>query len=204
MTEIIKNAVTGVNIIPTAILAFSLLYWLVVIVGAIDIDFLDLDFDGGADADVGGFYGILVFLNIDKLPLMLVVSVASLIFWIISMLTYYLPIDIGGLLNGLLLIPALLVSLLISKFVTSPLKGIFISNNAQDDRFNEIKGQLCILVCDVRGGRLGQASIKRDGASLLINVKAKYEEDTFYKGEEAYVSKKDSDKNIYYILKVKE
>lgn len=203
MTDIIKNAITGVNIIPTAMLGFALLYWLVVIVGAIDIDFFDLDLDLEADGS-GAFYTILVFLNIDKLPLMLVISVISLNFWIISMLIYYLPIDIGGILNGLLLIPALIISLLITKVETSPLKGLFIRDKLQDDRFNEIKGQLCILVCEVTEGRLGQATIKRDGASLLINVKSKYEEDTFSKDEEAYVSEKDNDKNIYYILKVKE
>lgn len=203
MTEIIKNAVEGVNIIPTALLGFVLIYWLVLMVGAIDLDFFEIDLDLDADGS-GAFYAILVFLNINKLPFMLVISIITLNFWIISMLIYYLPIDIGGLLNGLLLIPAFLISLLITKVVTSPLKGLFDSNKVQDDRFNEIKGQLCTLMCDVKEGRLGQGKIERDGAELLINVKSEYDEDTFEKGEEVYVSKKDNNKNIYYILKVKE
>lgn len=204
MTELIKNAIAGVNIIPTVLLMFVLVYWIVVIIGAIDIDFIDLDLDFDGASDAGPFYAILSFLNIDKLPFMLIFSVATLNFWIIAMLMYYLPIENGGLINGLLFIPILVVSLLITKFVTTPLKGIFSDSNARDDRFNEVVGQLCTLICDVKDGRLGQANIERDGASLLINVKSEYDDYTFEKGEEVYISKKDSEKNIYYIIKIKE
>ena len=51
---------------------------------------------------------------------------------------------------------------------------------------------------------MGQGEIKREGASILINVKQYDNEETFEKGEEAYVTKKDDEKNIYYIIKIKE
>lgn len=203
MTELLENAVTGVNIIPTALLGFILFYWLIVMIGLIDIDFFDLDLDGDCTCDASGFYAILVFLNIDKLPFMLVMSISSLIFWIISMFFFYLPIEIGGLVNAVLLIPALLISFLITKFVTSPLKGILTKDDENDDRFNSISGQRCTLLCDVKDGRLGQANIQRDGADILINVKSQYVNDTFIKGEKAFVIRKDVDKNIFYIIKVK-
>lgn len=201
-TELLKNAVTGVNIIPTALLGLILLYWITVIIGAFDFDFLDIDMDIGAD-NSGPFYAILAFLNVGELPFMLILSIFILNFWILSMLMYYLPfVAVGGLLNGILLIPAVIISIIITKYETIPLKGIFKYSNMQDNRGNQITRQLCILMCDVRDGRLGQAEIKRDGASIVINVKSEYEGEIFNKDETAFVNRKDEQKDIYYIVKL--
>ncbi len=202
ITELLKNAVTGVNIIPTALLGVVLLYWIIVIIGAFDFDFLDVDIDIGAD-NSGPFYAILAFLNVGELPFMLIISIFILNFWVISMLIYYLPfVAVGGLLNGILLIPAMIISIFLTKYETIPLKGIFKYSNMQDNKDKQVLEQLCILMCDVKDGRLGQAKIKRDGASIIINVKSEYEEESFNKDEAAFVSRKDTNKDIYYIVKL--
>ncbi len=43
MNDLLQAAISAPNIIPTALLVFVLVYWLVVILGAIDIDFFDVD-----------------------------------------------------------------------------------------------------------------------------------------------------------------
>ncbi|GMQ57754.1 hypothetical protein AN1V17_21490 [Vallitalea sediminicola] len=178
------------------------MYWIIVIIGAFDFDFLDIDIDVGAD-NSGPFYAILAFLNVGELPFMLVFSIFALNFWIISMLMYYLPfVVVGGLLNGILLIPVMIISVLFTKCETIPLKGIFKYSNMQDNRGNQVIEQLCILMCEMKDGRLGQARIKRDGASLIINVKSEYDKESFDKDEVAFVSRKDTDKDIYYIVKL--
>lgn len=179
-------------------------YWISVIVGTVDFDFLDFDLDlDGADQS-GAFYAILAFLNVAELPFMLVFSIWMLNFWIVAMMMYYLPIVAGGLLHGVLLIPALVVSMFITKYETKPLKGLFKYSNMQDDRGNQVIKQLCVLMCDVNKGRLGQAEIKRDGAPIVINIKSEYDGDSFVKGEVAFVNRKDTNKNIYYIVKFEE
>ena len=62
MSELFENAVTGVNIIPTVLLGLIIIYWITVILGALDIDFLDIDLDG-AENTTGPFYAVLAFLN---------------------------------------------------------------------------------------------------------------------------------------------
>lgn len=198
----LKYAITGVNIIPTVLLGLVVLYWIIAIVGVLDFDFLDIDIDTSDSA--GPFYAILVFLNVAELPFMLVLSILILNFWIISMLLYYLPIIQGGLINGLLFIPVIIVSIIITKYEVIPLKGIFKYSNMQDNMGNEATEQLCTLMCQVNNGRLGQAKIKRDGASIVINVKSEYDKESFDKDEVAFVSRKDTDKNIYYIVKIEE
>lgn len=203
MSELIKNALTGVNIIPTVILGLVLLYWITVIICVIEFDLLDFDFDVDMDSEV--FQGLLVFLNLKEIPFMVVMSILSLVFWILSMMLYRLPIEPGGFINGLILIPILIISLLITKVATNPLKKLFKRNYEEGiDHDGVVIGQLVTLVSSIKDGRLGQGEILRDGASLLINVKAEKEEETFDKNEVAYVYRKDDDRNIYYIIKIEE
>lgn len=202
MLELFVDAVTGYNLIPTVLLGLVLLYWFIAIIGAFDFDFFDFDLDlDGADA--GPFYAILAFLHVAELPFMLVFSVLILIFWMITMIMYYY-IPLGGLIGGLLLIAYLIISVILTKYVTLPLRGLFRYSNMQDDRGNQVVEQLCTLMCQVTGNRLGQAEIERDGASIVINVKSEYDNEAFEKNEVAYVSRKDTEKNVYYIVKIKE
>lgn len=202
MSELIQNALTGVNIIPTVLLGLVLFYWITVIIGVIDFDFLEFDFDVDIDADV--FQGILVFLNLKEIPFMVFFSILSLIFWILSMMLYRMPITPGGFINGLILLPILIISLLVTKVITKPLKKLFKKDYEDIAPNGGVIGQLVTLISNIKEGRLGQGEIKRDGASLLINVKAEKEEETFNKNEVAYVFRKDDNKNIYYIIKIEE
>lgn len=202
--ELIRNAVTGANLIPTTLLGLVLLYWMIVIMGLFDFSFLDFDFDfdleGAEGSDI--LSGIFVFLNVAELPLMLFLSILILNFWILSMLMYYLPIASGGLINGLLLIPAFILSMFLTKYETTPLKGIFKASNSQDDRAKKILHELCTLRGAIENGRLGQAELMIDGPSIVINVKPETEGETFNKGEVAFIWSKDSEKNVYYIRKL--
>lgn len=200
MIELLKTSITGINIIPTAFLGLVVLYWLTVIIGAIDVDFFDFDLDAvDGDSVSSPFQGILAFLNFGDLPFMLVFSIWILVFWTLSMLMHLLPFKTGGLIIGILLIPAFIISGFISKAVTNPLKSLF-KDIYKSDKENEIEGTLCTLLCDLPVGRLGQAEIKKDTASIIINVKVE-ECENLHKGDKALVIRKDADKNFYIINK---
>lgn len=196
MLDLLKTAVTGVNLIPTTLLGLIILYWLIVIIGALDIDFFDFDLD----VDISNpFYDFLAFFNTGDLPFMLVLSIFSLPFWTISMIVSVFVST--GWLNVVLIIPNIVLSLFITKAVTHPLKGLFKGILKQDaDIEKKIEGQLCILLCDLTYGRLGQAEIDRVGSSIRINVKVDGEGETLFKGDKAIVIKKDHEKD-YYIIK---
>ncbi|MHB8129943.1 MAG: hypothetical protein ACYDEX_13175 [Mobilitalea sp.] len=202
MPELFKYAITGGNIIPTVLLILIVLYWLIVIIGVLDLDFLDVDLDLEVGDPAGPFYAILAFLKVGELPFMFVFSILILNFWIIAMLMYYLPIAPGGFINTVLLLPALILSTVITKFEFYPFRNILKKNSMEENTENELLRQLCTLKCDVNVSVLGQAEIERDGASVVINVKPEFEEESFHKDEVACVFRKDMDKNIYYIVKV--
>jgi hypothetical protein len=115
-------------------------------------------------------------------------------FSIITMLMYYLPIAPGGLVSTVLLIPTMILSLFITRFEFFQIRYIIEyrriqSNSLVDDKGDEVIQQLCFLKCEVKDGRLGQAEIKRDGASVVINVKSEYEGVSFQKDEVALVKR---------------
>lgn len=122
-TELLRYAFTGINIIPTSLFLVTQLYWLIAITGFFDLDFLDFDLEGAES--VGPLGALAVFINIGQVPIALVCSMLVLNFWILSMLLYFLPIHPGGWINGLLLIPAFYLGLIITKYEIQPLKKIF-------------------------------------------------------------------------------
>lgn len=199
MPELLKNAFAGGNIIPTVLLILVVLYWIIVIIGVLDFDLFDFDLD--LDAGDSPFYVLLAFLKVGELPFMFVFSILILNFWIIAMLMYYLPITSGGVVNTILLIPAMILSMYITKYECLPLRFILKDSNREYNRENVIITQLCTLLCDVNNGRLGQAEIKREVGDLVVNVKSEYEGVSFHKNEVALVVRKDIDKDIYYIVK---
>lgn len=201
MLELLKTAITGVNIIPTILLGLVILYWITVIIGAIDIDLLDFDLDlPDGEVITNPFYGILAFLNVGDLPFMIVLSIFSLSLWTISMIIGVLPIVSGGFINAVLIIPNIILSLFITKAITHPLKGLFKGMMKDVESDVKIEGQLCTLLGNLAYGRLGQAEIERLGSSILINVKVEDEEEKLLKGDKAIVLKKDFDRG-YYIIK---
>jgi len=201
VTELLKYAFTGVNIIPTMILILMQCYWIIVIIGFMDLDFLDFDMDlEGADG-AGPLNAIGVFIGIGEVPFALVLSMIVLNFWILAMLMYFLPIAAGGLISGMLLIPALMASVYITKLEILPVKKFFFERKNVDDIAHKVLEKICTMKCDLEFGMLGQAEVRQDGASVVINVMIVYKHEAFKKGDYAFVFKKDDKKDVYYITK---
>ncbi len=113
----------------------------------------------------------------------------------------FLPIRAGGVISGILLIPALIGSVVITKAILFPLKKIFLKKKSKNDIDKKVLSRRCKLKCDLEYGRLGQAVIKQKGAAIVINATPEFEDESFKKNESAFVFRKDEAKNMYYIAK---
>lgn len=196
MSELFHTALAGLNIVPTVLLGLVVVYWVTVILGALDIDFLDFDADGPDDAP-GFLNGLLAFINVANLPFMVIFSILILFFWILVMLMYFLPFPPGGWVDAILYIPALVLSMFLTKLLTMPFKGLLDNMNTGRQKDN-LMGVICTLQHDLLPNRLGQAEIETGGASLRINVKT---EVGMKKGEPAYIVGRDPEKDFYYVSK---
>lgn len=52
MKELFEYTFSGINLIPTILLIFVLIYWLIVLIGLIDMNSIDVDVDTDADLDM--------------------------------------------------------------------------------------------------------------------------------------------------------
>ncbi len=203
MNELFTTAVTGVNIIPTTLLGLVILYWVFVIVGALDLSSLDIDIDGDADLDSisGPLHSIMLLFKIGQLPIGFVISVIILVFWVLSMAMHLLPFKTGGILAGIIMLPSFVLSIFITKIILSPFEKAFRSRVKSELEEEIIEGRRGVLLCDLTFGRLGQVEIKRNGSPIIINVKMIKEEE-LQKGNEVLILKKDEEKDFYLITKL--
>ena len=151
MVELLQAAFSGVNIISTAFLAFVMLYWVAMILGLLDLDFLDLEIEtaGGADAEglaaISWLNSALAFFNLGKVPLMVFLTFLALSFWVISILANHYLNNNYELLGLLLLVPAFLAALFVAKVLTTPFVKLFAAFEKEHESTATIIGQVCTV-----------------------------------------------------------
>lgn len=192
---------TAWPVFPASLLMAGVsLYWVLVILGALDIDVLDfdLDFDADADSILGlGWVG-LRYLNLGEMPLIIWASAFALSWWGFAIAveppiapTEWLPIlwavvrDVG-------------VALIITKIITQPLRGRF--EHKVPNPTEEIIGKTCTITTSTVTATFGQAEFKTSAAPLLLHVRS--HAGPFAKGETAVIVDYDAENNTYDIAKV--
>ena len=127
MKELLEQAIIYYNLPLTILLGFVVLFWLLSLLGAVDLDTIDIDLDtevnadldvdvNGSDGAADGFFGSLLrFVNAQDVPVMVIVSLLTLCMWGIGILSnFYLnPNDSGLLALGFLFVNFILSILLV-------------------------------------------------------------------------------------------
>jgi hypothetical protein len=170
----------------------------------VDAD-VDTDVDTDADTDVPGHTGgggilrsLLLYVNLAHIPFMIVFSIFVFLVWVIAMIVSVLPFfGPTSFITYLLLIPNVIVSFILTRFLTLPLKKVFKEVKGSEAGV-KVRGNTCILQYDVSPGRLGQAKLEVSGKHLLINVKT-VPGLTLLKGEKASIISKNLAGNVYII-----
>ena len=198
MNEVFDQAFRMVNLPFTVLLGLIVLYWLLVALGALDVHlFSDVGHDAHHELDHDGD-GFLHFLGIGDVPVMVIVSVLGLSMWLGSMLSNYYLTGGSQLYALALLVPNFLISVVVTRYVTLPLRPLFRLINKDRGPGEEVLGRVCQIVTSEATPTFGQAEITRSGASVLINVRT-LDDAVLVKGARAAVVRSDSEKGVYYI-----
>jgi hypothetical protein len=224
MLEFIYEALRPVNLPFTVLLGVTTFYWILVGLGALDFNH-DAGVDIGHDADVsvdahadvhgdvhhdlthsadgiqGTVKAALQFLNFGNVPTMIVASIMALSLWTCSMMANHY-FNSGSILRAfVLLVPNLLLTAVITKVATTPLKSLFSALNREYEEHKPVVGRTCTIMTSEVTDRFGQAQIDTSGAPLLINVRT-YGEASFAKGETALIIKEDKENNLFTVAKL--
>lgn len=220
MLEFLYEALRPVNLPFTALMGMVTIYWILVGLGAMDfhsepsLDVGDVGHDvhvdghaevhhgGEVSHDVGAVKAILQFLHFGDMPSMIILSVMALSFWTCSMLgNHYFNGDGSFLRTALLFLPNLVITGLVTKVATMPLKRLFKELNRDVEEYKPVVGRTCTILTSEVTDRFGQAQVDTSGAPIVINVRT-YGEATFSKGESALIIKEDKENNIFTVAKL--
>lgn len=195
------------NIFFAALLIFCILYWVLAVLGLVEIEALDFDLPEDASSsnldNLNVMSGLLLKFGLNDVPFTIILTLISLIGWVISFLLMYFifPLIPGRILEYIVGIPILIGSIYISAKFTAilikPLRPMFKTANQQVQK--QIIGKTGI----VRTGRVdknfGEAVIEDGGAGLIVKVRS-YENELYTRGDRIVLIEYDPISNIYKIV----
>ncbi|MCU7958898.1 MAG: DUF1449 domain-containing protein [gamma proteobacterium symbiont of Bathyaustriella thionipta] len=215
MDPFYQNISSFPTVFFTFFLLLSVFYWLVAVLGLIDIEFLDFDMpegdlDPGLNADsahsvADALTGVLLKFGLNGVPLTVVISFVSLFGWLISYyLVHYLFswLDPGWLryLAGIpILLLALYAAVMITALAIRPLRPLFRQQNA----VKHILGQTAIVRSSRVDNNFGEAFLQDGGAGLILKVRSTGN-DVFSKGDRVVLFEHRPEENIYRVVSEQE
>src|SRR5690606_24690602 len=189
MHEFLATAFSPPTVVFTVLLGLALVYWLFVMIGALDLELFDpggaLEAADGAaegaaeataeaasEGGIGGLAGLLSALRLRHAPLTVVLSFVSLLGWLGSYfgVRYLAPaLPFGGALAGLVVaLCAMAVALPLTSLVTRPLAPLFRTQRARGNA--DLVGKVVVVRTGHVDDQFGQATLEDGQAGLLLHV----------------------------------
>lgn len=197
-------------VLPFSILLIvCCLYWLLALLGTIDMDALDFDFETDFEGDTGNgsggvFTSFLKLVNASDVPFMLVFSVITLCQWFINVaaILYWNSGQLVwlGLLTWMI---GFFVSCMLAAVLTKPLVPIFRAFKSGEDDEEPILGQTATVVTSNLTQKFGQVRILREkGAAALVNCRLASGSEDLSKGDTVTIIGRDADDGVYIGKKI--
>lgn len=205
------------NAIMTVLMGVMFLYWLVsFIFGAMDLD-IDVDFDHDIDIDAtgidtsgidgahshdpGAMMKFLEFINVGKMPFMLILTIFIFFIWLGSLIfTSFVPLESWGGWATLILLPLMICSVFLTKIATKPFVKVFLAMGYQGEDAIDFLGRDGVMISNIEGNKVGAANFKIDGNPIRLNVKSVNGE-LIKRGEYIVIEEEDPGHKFYLVSK---
>ncbi|HEY8399992.1 MAG TPA: hypothetical protein VIK89_01950 [Cytophagaceae bacterium] len=178
MLELFTESLRAPNLPATVLLSIVLIYWLISMLGFFDLDMFDAEVEADADAPdgVGGGNGALhaisEFFLLGDIPITILISFFALFFWMGTVLTNYYLGNTSMIFALLIYIPCLIVALLLTKIVVTPLAKLYKQLNKDEEHLpSDFSGSVGMVAIDTTHELMGQAEINRNGDCIRVNIK---------------------------------
>lgn len=193
-------------VIPTFLLCVVILYWLLVLVGALDIDFLELDFDLDAEVEGGseGLAGFLANWGLTGVPISIIISMMVSTVWLLvtiamSLLSPLLPFSGLRWLVGLVILVLIFAfTIPITAQMIRPMRGMFRAHQAVNK--SSLIGRECEVKTLTVREDFGQGELTDGEAGLLLTIVAD-EPNTIQKGDIVILLSYNKDRDCYVVGK---
>ncbi|MBF0197069.1 MAG: NfeD family protein, partial [Planctomycetes bacterium] len=176
----------------------TVLYWLVVIMGAIDIDGLDIDIDlDGLDGISGT---LLSFVYIKELPFTIFISCWSAICWFFAMtFTYYINPE-RSLFLGLCALPVIvIIGIIASRFILYPIRHFFASLKGDEhEKDNNLIGRIASVETTTINSTFGRVQVESTSSPILVGAVCE-DGTTLNRGDKVVIIEYQEDKDKFLV-----
>ena len=186
MQDFISEILSPVNLPATLLLAMVVVYWILVLLGALGADALDfdpnvdvdvdvnVDLEGGVDVDVaqGLSQTVYSFFYLGDIPVMIIGSIFALLFWILTVVSnHYLNPEFSWWVTAVLFLPCVGISLLLTKLILMPAAPLFRSQTSENDRRAYLIGRSAVVNTNDLTDKFGEVRIEQQGPPLVLNAR---------------------------------
>lgn len=166
------------SVIYTVLLGVVLVYWLLSLIGIVDIDsgpVVEAELHTDADVDeIGDLASYLVGLGLNGVPFSVVLSLLVLLSWTLTCLAamWLLPLVPSNLLRlpaGIVvMVVAMAIAIPVTARLIRPLRGLFVTHTAISNA--ALVGQTCKVLTATVDENFGRAEVTTRGAPVNIRV----------------------------------
>ncbi|MGP9557894.1 hypothetical protein [Psychrobacter sp. AOP7-A1-24] len=217
MQEAFLVFITKISLYPTIVFTglvmFVTLYWVVSLLGMADMDSVDFG-EPGSDAAVsdlsstGFFTGLMLKFGLYGVPLIIILSLISLIGWLLSYLyTSFLHQNFdSGVLYYIFGTGALIFVLVISMWLTGIIISPIRKNIARIPKRNSANniGKIAIVRTLSVTDKHGEAELNDGGAGLILKVRSDNSTSLFKKGDRVMLVEYLEEANTYRVAPIKD
>lgn len=170
------------NGIMTVLTGMSLLYWVFMFFSGDGFD-TDAEFHMGdvsdgyvntdADGEVSFGSKVLEFINIGKMPLMVIVTLFKFIGWILTLLSsIFLGLANWGVKSVLILLPVFVITFVIMHYVTKPLVKMYKNLGYNGEESIDFLGRTGTLKSTIENNKIGILEVTIQKDVFRLNVKS--------------------------------
>lgn len=218
------------NAVMTVIMGVLVLYWLFALLSGSGMDDLDLgfnfdvdaegpdvDIDADADADVdsdtdtdtdapdkhepGFFMKFLNFMNVGRVPFMLVLTTLKFFIWVGSLITTKLiSVATWGVWSLLILLPLFFIAVFFTKWTTNPLVKLFKEIGYRGEEEIDFLGRSGKMISNIQGDKIGCAEVIVDKNPIRLNV-CSIDGEAIKYGDYVIIADETADKKVYLVSK---
>ena len=217
MQESFAVFITKISLYPTVIFTglvmFVTLYWLVSLLGMADMDTVELG-DAGGEADIsdlsstGFFTGLMLKFGLYGVPLIIILTLISLIGWLLSYLyTSFLHQNVdSGILYYVFGTGALVFVLVISMWLTGLIISPIRKNIAKIPKRNASSniGKIAVVRTLSVTDKHGEAVLNDGGAGLILKIRSDMSDNQLKQGDKVVLVAYLDDANTYRVTPVKD
>ncbi len=203
--EFLHIAFTPVNTVLSMLLILAVIYWVFTIITGLDID-VDIDADFDAETpdgnvhvpeDPSAWIQFLKFLNLDIVPVTYFLTISLFFTWLTS---FYIEVFISPNLwmAVLMMIPAFLISILVTKIILKPLNPFFREINHKGEKAYDFLGREGRMKSTIHDEKIGILEVFIGSDPMTLMVKSK-DGERIEHGTTVIIVDEDPQKKFYYV-----